>query len=98
MDEEKLTTEKIKKIFDDEKTRIKLIEIINLKQEERFLTYEKTLLKKKIDKLDAEIRLKHEIRLIDMMYLEAVLMNAEYKQFLKEYGEELNEKRKKVKK
>lgn len=96
--ERKLTAALLKKIFDDEGSRKKLIEIANLQQKERFLNHEGAICRSRVEKLETELAAKYKLSMLMQMQLSLVFMDAEYKMFLEKYGKEVKEKMKMQKK
>ena len=88
----RLTAVLVKEIFDDEASRKKLIEIVNLQQKERFLHHEEAICRNRIEVLQTEIGAKHHLTMLMQLQLSMVFMEAEYKHFLETYGKELTKK------
>lgn len=84
--------EKFNEMIKDKETRIKLIELVKIRQEERFLQYERRKLKDLGDKIDRDLSHQYDLSMTDTIVLESIMLDTDYKALLEEFGEKWKKK------
>ena len=71
--------EKIKEVLDSNKSVGKILQIVNLRQDERIMKWESDLIKSKISKLERELTVKHKLAILDIGMLIYTFQQEEHK-------------------
>jgi hypothetical protein len=76
---------KLEDVFKNKDSIIKVLEIIHLRQEERFLETRKIELQSKANQIKVELELRHKLGFIDIFHLISILESKDSKKFIEKW-------------